>query len=296
MRVAVVAGPDPGHAFPAIALCLKLGQAGDEPTLLTGTEWVDTALAAGVDAVELLGLDPTEGDDDGDAGAKIHQRAARMAACQRVADPRSGRGTRRIRCHHRVRRHGGGAARTAVGGTVPASALSAVEGAAAGGQRSGPWHRGPGPTARRGLMRALTARSIRQGERQRSAARVGIGLPAHDPGPVRRLIATLPAWKFPGRTGPTRPSSWDPCISSPRPQVLVPPPGEGPLIVVAPSTATTGARGTGRTRARLSGAGGDAAGGCPAGGVPDGRRGSDAAAVGGRRAGPPGRAARATPI
>ena len=30
MRVAVVAGPDPGHAFPAIALCLKFLAAGDD--------------------------------------------------------------------------------------------------------------------------------------------------------------------------------------------------------------------------------------------------------------------------
>jgi diguanylate cyclase (GGDEF)-like protein len=36
MRVAVVAGPEAGHAFPAIALCLKLAAAGDEPVLLTG--------------------------------------------------------------------------------------------------------------------------------------------------------------------------------------------------------------------------------------------------------------------
>ncbi|HXA12228.1 MAG TPA: glycosyl transferase, partial [Mycobacterium sp.] len=79
MRVAVVAGPDPGHSFPAIALCLKLLAAGDEPTLLTGVQWLDTARAAGVDAIELLGLDPTPLDDDRDAGAKIHQRAARMA-------------------------------------------------------------------------------------------------------------------------------------------------------------------------------------------------------------------------
>ena len=79
MRVAVVAGPDPGHSFPAIALCRRFLAAGDTPTLLTGTEWLDTARAAGVDAVELAGLDPTADDDDGDAGAKIHQRAARMA-------------------------------------------------------------------------------------------------------------------------------------------------------------------------------------------------------------------------
>src|SRR4051794_38207338 len=79
MRVAVVAGPDPGHAFPALALCLKFQGAGDHATLLTGTEWLATARAAGVDPVELLGLDPTDYDDDADAGDKIHRRAARMA-------------------------------------------------------------------------------------------------------------------------------------------------------------------------------------------------------------------------
>src|ERR1700755_652202 len=79
MRVAVVAGPDPGHAFPALALCRLFLAAGDSPTLLTGTEWLDTARSVGVDAVELVGLDPTDLDDDTDAGAKIHQRAPRMA-------------------------------------------------------------------------------------------------------------------------------------------------------------------------------------------------------------------------
>lgn len=79
MKIAVVAGPDPGHAFPAIALCLKFLAAGDTATLLTGRQWLDTARAAGVDAVLLEGLDLEVGDDDGDAGAKIHQRAARMA-------------------------------------------------------------------------------------------------------------------------------------------------------------------------------------------------------------------------
>ena len=79
MRVAVVAGPEPGHVFPAIALCRRLRDAGDEPVLMTGTGWLDVARSAGVDAVELAGLDPEESDDDADAGAKIHQRAARMA-------------------------------------------------------------------------------------------------------------------------------------------------------------------------------------------------------------------------
>lgn len=79
MRIAVVAGPDPGHAFPAIALCLRFLSAGDHPTLLTGRQWLDTARSAGVDAIELDGLDPTDDDDDTDSGAKLHRRGARMA-------------------------------------------------------------------------------------------------------------------------------------------------------------------------------------------------------------------------
>src|ERR1700730_3883571 len=77
MRIAVVAGPDPGHSFPAIALCQRFGEAGDEPILFTGAEWTGAARAAGVDAAELDGLAAT--DEDVDAGARIHRRAARMA-------------------------------------------------------------------------------------------------------------------------------------------------------------------------------------------------------------------------
>ena len=77
MRVAVVAGPDPGHSFPAIALCRRFGEAGDDATLFTGVEWIDAARAAGVATRELEGLAAI--DDDVDAGARIHRRAAQMA-------------------------------------------------------------------------------------------------------------------------------------------------------------------------------------------------------------------------
>ena len=185
MRVAVVAGPDPGHAFPAIALCLKFQQAGDEPTLLTGTEWLDTARAAGVDPVELLGLDPTDADDDTDSGAKLHQRAARMAllnvsqirdlapdlvvsdvitACGGMAAEQLGVPWVEL-CPHPL--------------YLPSKGLPPL------GSGLAP---GTGMRGRLGdaVMRSLTARSVRQGKRQRSAARAGIGLPAHDPSPVRR--------------------------------------------------------------------------------------------------------------
>lgn len=86
IRVAVVAGPEAGHVFPAIALSLRLQAAGDHPVLLTGADRLDTVRAAGIEAAELAGLEPEETDDDTDAGAKIHQRAARMAVLKRHAD------------------------------------------------------------------------------------------------------------------------------------------------------------------------------------------------------------------
>lgn len=64
------------------------------------------------------------------------------------------------------------------------------------------------------LMRRLTARSLKQGLAQRSAARVGIGLPADDPGPLRRLIATLPALEVPRPDWPDEAVVVGPCTSS----------------------------------------------------------------------------------
>ncbi|WP_123026167.1 glycosyltransferase [Mycolicibacterium stellerae] len=242
MRVSVVAGPDPGHAFPALALCLRFLAAGDTPTLLTGTQWLDTARSVGVDAVELVGLDPTDLDDDTDAGAKIHQRAARMAV-------------RNVPV-----------LRDLAPDVVVSDVITACGGLAA--ELMGiPWiELNPAPLYRpskglppigsglapgvgiRGrlrdeLLRALTARAWRAGIRQRSAVRVEIGLPATDPGPLRRLVATLPALEVPRPDWPAEAVVVGPLHFEPTDTVLDIPPGDGPVVVVAPSTATTGARG-----------------------------------------------------
>jgi UDP:flavonoid glycosyltransferase YjiC (YdhE family) len=242
VRVAVVAGPDPGHAFPAIALCRRFLAAGDAPTLLTGTEWLDTARRAGVDAVELDGLDPTESDDDTDAGAKIHQRAARMAvlnvprlrelapdlvvsdvitACGGLAAELMGVPWVELNPHPLYR---------------PSKGLPPVGSGLAPGS-------GIGGRLRDAVMRALTARSWRQGLRQRSAVRVEIGLSAVDPGPLRRLIATLPALEVPRPDWPLDAVVVGPLHFEPTSSVLEIPAGSGLVVVVAPSTATTGARG-----------------------------------------------------
>ena len=242
MRVAVVAGPDPGHSFPAIALCQRFVAAGDNPTLLTGTEWLETARAAGVDAVELAGLDPTEDDDDRDAGAKIHQRAARMAVLNLPQLQAMGLD---LVVSDVITACGGMSAEllgipwielTPHPLYLPSKGLPPI----GSGLAPGTGIRG---RLRDATMRALTARSLRAGTRQRAEARVEIGLPATDPGPVRRLIATLPALEVPRPDWPSEAVLVGPLHFEPTEQVLPIPPGSGPVVVVAPSTATIGTKG-----------------------------------------------------
>jgi UDP:flavonoid glycosyltransferase YjiC (YdhE family) len=242
MRVAVVAGPDPGHSFPAIALCQRFLAAGDTPTLLTGTEWLDTARGAGVDAVELAGLDPAEGDDDQDAGAKIHQRAARMA----VLNVPQLRAMELDLVVSDVITACGGMAAELLG--IPWVELSPhplyqpSKGLPPIGSGLAPGT-GIKGRLRDATMRALTARSLRAGLRQRVQVRVEIGLSATDPGPLRRLIATLPALEVCRPDWPDEAVLVGPLHFEPTEQLLAIPPGAGPVVVVAPSTALTGTQG-----------------------------------------------------
>ena len=246
MRVAVVAGPEAGHAFPAIALSLRLAAAGDHPVLLTGRQWLATARSAGLEAVELLGLDPEAGDDDADAGAKIHRRAARMAILNRPVLA----GLAPDLVVSDVITACGGMAAELLGVPwvelsphplyLPSRALPPI----GSGLAPGTGVRG---RLRDAVMRAFTARSVRGGQRQRAAARRGIGLPARDPGPRRRLVATLPALEVARPDWPAEAVVVGPLHFEPTDAVLAVPSGEGPLIVVAPSTADTGATGMAET-------------------------------------------------
>ncbi|MDD4867904.1 MAG: glycosyltransferase [Mycobacterium sp.] len=240
MRVAVVAGPDPGHSFPAIALCRRFAGAGDEPTLLTGAEWLGIARAAGFDAAPLDGLAAT--DDDLDAGTRIHRHAARMArlnvpvlrdlapdlvvfdvitVCGGMAAEMLGIPWVEL-CPHPL--------------YLPSRGLPPI----GSGLAPGTGVRG---RLRDAVMRALSARSWRAGLRQRAAARAEIGLPARDPGPLRRLIATLPALEVPRPDWPAEAVVVGPLHFEPTDRVLPIPAGSGPIVVVAPSTALTGIRG-----------------------------------------------------
>jgi UDP:flavonoid glycosyltransferase YjiC (YdhE family) len=240
MRVAVVAGPDPGHSFPAIALCQRFGEAGDEPTLFTGEEWIEAARGAGVDTVELDGLAAI--DDDVDAGARIHRRAAQMA----VLNAPALRDLAPDLVVSDVITACGGMAAELLGIPwielnphplyLPSKGLPPI----GSGLAPGTGIRG---RLRDTMMRALTARSWRAGLRQRATVRAEIGLPARDPGPLRRLIATLPALEVPRPDWPAEAVVVGPLHFEPTDQVLEVPPGSGPVVVVAPSTALTGTAG-----------------------------------------------------
>ena len=240
MRVAVVAGPDPGHSFPAIALCQRFGEAGDEPTLFTGVEWLDAARAAGIEAVELDGLAAI--DDDVDAGARIHRRAAQMA----VLNAPALRDLAPDLVVSDVITACGGMAAELLGIPwielnphplyLPSKGLPPI----GSGLAPGTGVRG---RLRDAIMRALTARSWRAGLRQRTAVRVEIGLPARDPGPLRRLIATLPALEVPRPDWPAEAVVVGPLHFEPTDRALEIPPGSGPVVVIAPSTALTGTAG-----------------------------------------------------
>jgi UDP:flavonoid glycosyltransferase YjiC (YdhE family) len=240
VRVAVVAGPDPGHSFPAIALCQRFRAAGDMPTLFTGAEWIDTARAAGIDAAPLDGL--TADDEDLDAGARIHRRAARMA----VLNVPALRDLAPDLIVSDVITAGGGMAAELLGTPwieltphplyLPSKGLPPIGSGLAPGT-------GIGGRLRDATMRALTARSVRAGTRQRGMARADIGLAARDPGPLRRLIATLPALEVPRPDWPAEAVVVGPLHFEPTDQVLQVPTGTGPVVVIAPSTALTGAVG-----------------------------------------------------
>lgn len=236
----MVAGPDPGHAFPAIALCQRFRDAGDEATLFTGEEWIQAARDVGIAAVALDGLAAT--DEDLDAGARIHRRAARMA----VLNVPALRDLAPDLVVSDVITAGGGMAAELLDIPwielnphplyLPSKGLPPI----GSGLAPATGIRG---RLRDAAMRAMTARSVRAGQQQRERSRVEIGLPARDRGPLRRLIATLPALEVSRPDWPAEAVVVGPLHFEPTDQILEVPAGSGPVVVVAPSTALIGTEG-----------------------------------------------------
>lgn len=236
MRVALVAGDEAGHAFPAFALAQRLGAAGHTATVFTGKRWGDVGLV-GASVAELPGLAATAGDDDEDAGAKLSVRAARMAVALRP---------------ELVDRFD-----VVVGDVIT---LAGAWGAELAGL---PWlelsphplydqSRGLPPIgmglpagtdllgrSRDALLRAMSARAVATGERQRASARASIGLYGPQT-PAARLIATWPALEVRRPDWPSNAHLVGPLLWEPTAALFDVPAGPEPLVVVAPSTAATG--------------------------------------------------------
>ncbi|CAM3345909.1 glycosyltransferase [Tsukamurella hominis] len=239
MRVAIVAGSEAGHALPGLALALRLVGAGHEPVVFTGRQWGAVGERYGVDTRELPGLAARPGDDDGDAGSKIHGRAAYIAT--RVLP-----GIEALRADLVVAdilTPGGGMAAELLGVPwlelsphplyLPSKGLPPIGSGLAPAQT-------PRELLRDAVLRAFTARDIRNGRRQRAEARAGIGLPSRDGGPAGRLVATIPALELPRPDWPARTHLVGPLTLEPTDDPCPVPDGVGPLVMVAPSTAATG--------------------------------------------------------
>ncbi|GIZ99174.1 glycosyl transferase [Tsukamurella sp. TY48] len=255
MRVAIVAGSEAGHALPGLALALRLNAAGHTAVVFTGRQWAGVGAHRGIDTRELPGLAARPGDDDGDAGAKIHDRAAyiatrllpELAAAEPdlvVAD---------------ILTPGGGMAAELLSLPwlelsphplyLPSKGLPPIGAGLAPGNT-------PRELLRDCVLRAFTARDLRNGRRQREAARAGIGLPASDPGPEGRLVATIPALEVPRPDWPARTHLVGPLTLEPTEELCPVPDGDDPLVMVAPSTAATGEQDLAETAvAGLDGAG-----------------------------------------
>lgn len=239
MRVAIVAGSEAGHALPALALARRLLAAGDTPLVFTGRGWLDLAARHGIDAAELPGLAPRPGDDDSDAGLKIHGRAAHIA--ERIRAPIQALDPDLVVAD--ILTPGGGMAAELLEVPwvelsphplyLPSRGLPPIgSGLAAGATLP--------ERARDHVLRAFTARDIRRGARERGAARESIGLPAPDPGPAARMVASIEALEVSRPDWPSRTHLVGPLTFEPTEALCPVPRGEGPLIMVAPSTASTG--------------------------------------------------------
>ncbi len=238
-RIGIVAGPDAGHAFPAFALAGLFDAAGYGVVVYTGRRWLDEASRRGIRTLELPGLTALADDDDGDAGDKLSGRAARIAC---ALEPSLVAEHIDLVVSDAITVGGGWGAELAGIPWVECSPHPLYDASrglppVGSGLAVGTGLQG---RLRDSLMRVATARSIRLGERQRSSARTSIGLPG-TPAPAARLVATLPALEVRRPDWPERTHIVGPLLWEPTDEIFTVPGGDGPLIMVAPSTAATGA-------------------------------------------------------
>lgn len=233
-----MAGSDAGHALSSLGLASAFAAAGHDCVVYTGTRWEEAAARRGLVVRDLPGLAARPGEDDSDAGAKLSVRAARMAL---ELAPLLALDGFDLVVSDSITLAGGWAAELVGVPWIEMSSHVLYD------QSRGLPPIGAGMAVGRGwrgrqrdrLLRGLGARSQARGRAQRARARRGIGLPPV-PAPSARFVATLPGLEEPRPDWPARTHLIGPCLFEPTDDEFTVPPGDGPLVVVCPSTAESG--------------------------------------------------------
>jgi MGT family glycosyltransferase len=235
-RLLLAAFGDPGHAFPMLALGRELAARGHEVTLETWERWREPVEADGMAFAPApeYPVFPTR-----ERPLKPYEAAVRAARVTRelvrcvrpdavVADIITAAPTLAAELE-------GVAVATLIPHVFPPEAPAAP-----------PYSLGARPArtrAGRALWRALrrpAAGGYRRGREELNEARHRLGLPplAHVHGGISRrlaLVATFPQLEYP-RSWPQSVRVIGPLLWEPPAQAEAPPPGEGPVVLVAPST------------------------------------------------------------
>jgi len=250
MRVAVIAGGDPGHVFPAAALTRALSERGHQALLCTGAPWQPALERDGIPAIVMPRPAPNSVPNEEPDGVRRLRQISRRLAPQ-IAE-----------------------SLTSFAPELVVADVMTPSGGLAAGLLNVPWvqlvphplqdpsrflppsgsglapARGPLGRLRDERLYRITSAQWQDGDRAREQDRERLGLP---PGgaPLARLIASLPALEAPRPDWPAStylvgPLEWDPADTD-----LTPPPGDGPLLLLS-ATTVVGAV-TGLTEATLAG-------------------------------------------
>lgn len=247
MRVAVIAGGDPGHVFPAAGLTRALGRRGHQALLCTGASWLPALERDRIPAIAMPRPDPNP---EPDGVRRLRQTSRRLAPP--IAESLVGFAPDVVVAD--VMTPAGGL----VAGLLDVPWLQLVPHPLQDPSRFLPPSssglapaRGPLGRLRDERFYRITSAQWRQGDQARERDRQRLGLPPGSGAPLARLIASLPALEalrpdWPRDTYLVGPLEWDPADVE-----LFPPPGAGPLVLLS-ATTVAGAV-TGLAEATLAG-------------------------------------------
>lgn len=237
-RVALVAGPDPGHLFPLLAVADALVVDGHDVLVVTGEDRRDDVEGGGLPYGRL----PLEWPDErhADLGYRLWELGGRLAPA--TADVLGGWGPDLVVVDTLTQ--SGAMAAELLGlpwvEVVPHHLPDPDPAIPPVGLGRLPRHGLVGPLRRfdDARLRDLQAVSLAGGAAHRERVRRGLGL-SGDGRPTLRLVASLPSLEYPRSRWPADthlvgPLGWEP----PWPP-LEPPLGDEPLVVVADSSAST---------------------------------------------------------